>query len=235
LNAAPATSNNSSQLAFLVLGRLVPLVFFALLLVVQAELVGPDVVAAFQRFPDADSALLAANRVLSVLFVGGIALIYLVRKPPAGKLHQPLAVVISFYASFILLALLPVQGLLGIGAAHPTGPVLLTSAVLALAGLAFSVYSLAHLRLSFSIMPEARDLVTGGPYKLVRHPIYLGELITALGIVIGVMTWFALAVWLSMVIAELLRTRYEEDVLRQAFPEYKTYSRTAKRLIPWLL
>jgi protein-S-isoprenylcysteine O-methyltransferase Ste14 len=49
------------------------------------------------------------------------------------------------------------------------------------------------------------------------------------------MTWFALAVWLSMVIAELLRTRYEEDVLRQAFPEYKTYSRTAKRLIPWLL
>jgi protein-S-isoprenylcysteine O-methyltransferase Ste14 len=84
-------------------------------------------------------------------------------------------------------------------------------------------------------MPEARDLVTGGPYKLVRHPIYLGELITALGIVIGVLTWFALAVWLSMVIAELLRTRYEEDVLRQAFPEYKTYSRTAKRLIPWLL
>jgi protein-S-isoprenylcysteine O-methyltransferase Ste14 len=111
----------------------------------------------------------------------------------------------------------------------------LASAILTLAGLAFSVYALAHLRLSFSITPEARELVTGGPYMVVRHPIYLGEITTGLGIAIGVMTWFAFALWISMVIAELARTRYEEDVLRQAFPEYERYRHRTRRLIPWLL
>ena len=178
--------------------------------------------------------MVAVNRVLQVVFVGGIALIYLVRKPPTVRRHQPVAVGVAFYASFILLALLPLQKLVGVPDGIPGRLALLGSDVLVLTGLAISVYSLYHLRLSFSIVPEARELVTGGPYRLVRHPIYLGEITTGFGIVLGLWTWFAAVLWLSMIVAQLVRTRYEEAVLEETFPEYAVYARNTKRVIPWL-
>jgi protein-S-isoprenylcysteine O-methyltransferase Ste14 len=234
LNAAHVTPDNPRRLAFLVFGRLLPLAFFALLLAVQAQLMAPEIANAIARFPDADTSLLAASRVVQLLFVAGIALIYLVRKPPVGRRHQPIAVLVAFYASFVLLALRPLQSLAGVADGQPTRLLLLLSNVLVLAGLVISLYSLYHLRLSFSIVPEARELVTGGPYQLVRHPIYLGEIATGLGLVFGLWTWFAAAIWLSMVGAQLVRTHYEEDVLRESFPEYQSYAKRTKRVIPWL-
>ncbi len=234
MNAAHVTPDASKRLAFLLFGRLLPLAFFALLLVVQAQLMVPDIGKAMGRFPDPDSTLLAASRVVQLLFVGGIALIYLVRKPPAGTRHQALAVIFAFYASFILLALRPLQGALGLAGGEPGRTTLVVSDVLVLAGLVISAFSLYYLRLSFSIVPEARELVTGGPYRLIRHPIYLGEITTGLGIVLGMWTWFAAALWLTMVVAQLVRTRYEEDVLLESFPEYADYARRTKRVIPWL-
>jgi len=44
-----------------------------------------------------------------------------------------------------------------------------------ISGMAFSVYALFSLGKSFSIIPQARGLVQSGPYRLVRHPLYVGE------------------------------------------------------------
>jgi protein-S-isoprenylcysteine O-methyltransferase Ste14 len=224
----------SKRFAFLVYGRILPLAFFTVLMVGQAILLQPDIAIAISRFPDADSVLLAVTRAVQLVFVGGIALVYLLRKPAIGRRHGGLAVAIAFYASFVLLALRPLQSLAGVPDGSPGRQLLIVSDVLILAGLLFSVYSLYYLRLSFSIVPEARALVTGGPYRLVRHPIYLGEITTGLGIAIGFWTWFAAVVWVTMVVAQLVRTRYEEDVLIEGFPEYAEYSRHTKRVIPWL-
>ena len=235
MSPAQRSSPTSVRLVYLVFGRIVPMVFFVLLLVLQVELLAPDLRTALDRFPDIESGLVAVNDVLQVAFVGGIALIYLVRKPPTVRRHQPAAVLVAFYASFILLTIRPLQNALGISVGRPGRVLLLASLVLVLAGLAFTVYALAYLRLSFSIVPEARELVTGGPYRLARHPIYLGEITTGLGIVLGLMTWFSAALWLSMIVAQLIRSRYEEDVLKEAFPEYATYARRTNRLVPWLV
>ena len=75
------------------------------------------------------------------------------------------------------------------------------------------------LRRSFSITVEARDLVTEGPYRWVRHPVYLGEVLSAA----IVTTWrpslangALLALFAGL---QLYRSRLEERKLALAFPE----------------
>jgi protein-S-isoprenylcysteine O-methyltransferase Ste14 len=98
-------------------------------------------------------------------------------------------------------------------------------AVLWLCGALVSLWPLWHLRRSFSVEPEARSLVTSGPYRLARHPIYTVYLFINAGILLGHLTpVFAvvLAVWVALL---LLRIRYEEAVLSTAFPDYREYRR----------
>jgi hypothetical protein len=61
----------------------------------------------------------------------------------------------------------------------------LISAWLVATGSALMLAILLHLGKSFSIMAEARTLVTGGPYAIVRHPLYVAETIATVGVLIG--------------------------------------------------
>ena len=104
------------------------------------------------------------------------------------------------------------------------------------AGLLFAIASVAFLGRCFGVLPDVRGLVTRGPYRLVRHPLYLGELTAALGIVLGAQRWApALGAWLVCLGLQLVRTTYEERSLRAEFPEYAPYADRTKRLIPGLV
>ena len=99
-------------------------------------------------------------------------------------------------------------------------------------GMALSVYTLIWLGRSFSIVPEARQLVTSGPYAYVRHPLYAFEEIAIVGSAMQfVQPWAALLLLLHFGL-QLARMRYEEQVLSQAFPEYSVYAARTARLIP---
>jgi protein-S-isoprenylcysteine O-methyltransferase Ste14 len=107
-------------------------------------------------------------------------------------------------------------------------------AVLWLAGAVLALWPLWHLRRSFSIEPEARELVTSGPYRFARHPVYAVYLLINLGILLRHLTVpFALvmAVWLGLL---LIRIRYEEEVLARAFPTYREYRRRVAAFGPRL-
>ena len=107
------------------------------------------------------------------------------------------------------------------------------AACLATLGLAFAVGGLASLRRPFAIVPEARRLVTGGPYSLSRHPVYLGEIITAIGINLATAGWPSALAVLYFIVCELLRMRWEEGVLARAFPnEYPAYAERVPRYVP---
>src|SRR3977135_4734080 len=93
------------------------------------------------------------------------------------------------------------------GGSHREGLVLLAD-ILATAGLAYSVWGLAYLRRSFSIIPEARRLVMGGPYGLSRHPVYLGEIVTAIGINLATAGWPGLLAVVYFIGRELVRLRW---------------------------
>jgi protein-S-isoprenylcysteine O-methyltransferase Ste14 len=99
-------------------------------------------------------------------------------------------------------------------------------------GAVLGIWPLWFLRRSFSIVPQARHLVTEGPYSLARHPIYSSYLLQYFGLWLSHATLalgLALALWLVML---LLRMRYEESVLESAFPEYAAYRTRVGPLAP---
>jgi protein-S-isoprenylcysteine O-methyltransferase Ste14 len=117
------------------------------------------------------------------------------------------------------------------------GPLSMTesmaSSVLILTGNFLSVMVIRHLGRSFSIMAEARTLVTDGPYALVRHPLYLVEETAVVGVFIQVATWPAAVLFIVHFGFQLQRMRNEERVLMQAFPrEYRAYAARTARFIP---
>jgi protein-S-isoprenylcysteine O-methyltransferase Ste14 len=93
-----------------------------------------------------------------------------------------------------------------------------------------SLYSTSRLQ-----VVEGHRLVKDGLYKHVRHPLYLGETIRNLGIVLIFSSVYGVLFIAVGTIFLLLRIRIEEKMLIEAFGEdYKEYQRNTKRIIPYI-
>jgi protein-S-isoprenylcysteine O-methyltransferase Ste14 len=106
-------------------------------------------------------------------------------------------------------------------------------------GIAVGVWALTAMRLTrIRVFPEpARDqqLITAGPYRLVRHPMYTSVLLTTLALVIDAADWARVAVWMLLCAVLWVKLRYEERLLVARYPEYEAYMRGTRRLVPWIL
>ena len=92
------------------------------------------------------------------------------------------------------------------------------SVVISIASFTGALWSLAYLRRSLSIIPEARRLTTTGPYGVVRHPLYLFEIMAAIGALAampGLISSLSLVVFVGM---QMVRAGYEEQLLASTFP-----------------
>lgn len=112
-----------------------------------------------------------------------------------------------------------------------------TGLVLILAAVALRILARAHIRGLYSGHVEvqaAHRLVRSGPYRLVRHPGYLGFLLLALGVAAGYSSLIGLiAIPVFLLPGLAYRMRVEERLLIQHFgEEYREYSRRTKALIP---
>jgi protein-S-isoprenylcysteine O-methyltransferase Ste14 len=108
----------------------------------------------------------------------------------------------------------------------------LVSTLLLLGGNAIAVFVLAKLGRSFSIMPEARGLVTSGLYRYVRHPLYLAEEIASIGSVLQFLSGWTALILAVQIAFQLRRMHNEELVLMETFPEYAAYQQQTVRIIP---
>ena len=113
------------------------------------------------------------------------------------------------------------------------------AAVLCIAGLAFCVWARFTLGRNWSgvvTLKEGHELITSGPYALVRHPIYTGLLTMFVATVI-VEGHVAGLIAVPLVFVSLwIKLRYEEKLMSEKFPnEYAAYQQRVKRLIPFVV
>jgi protein-S-isoprenylcysteine O-methyltransferase Ste14 len=103
------------------------------------------------------------------------------------------------------------------------------SEILAIFGTLLSIWALKNLKGAFGISPADRGLVTKGPYKIIRHPMYTGELITLLGI-----TFTNLSIWNLMISALTVGSIYQRIIWEEKIiKNYDQYSKKIPfRLIP---
>lgn len=89
-----------------------------------------------------------------------------------------------------------------------------------------------------SVMPELHSnarLITTGPYRFVRHPMYTSLLLFAGGLALSPLATWKAIVWFILLAALLSKTVIEERQLHDRFPDYENYARQTKRLIPFLI
>jgi len=111
------------------------------------------------------------------------------------------------------------------------GPIVI-GALAELIGLVLIVTAFLSLNRSFGLAPENRGIKTGGVYSLIRHPMYLGYILSEAGYVIDNASIFNLFILMVSILFLLLRMRAEEQLLQED-PEYRSYARKTRwKLLP---
>jgi protein-S-isoprenylcysteine O-methyltransferase Ste14 len=110
--------------------------------------------------------------------------------------------------------------------------VTLISIVMIGSGCGLAIWTAFWLGRSFSLAPQARQLVVGGAYAMVRHPLYLCEELAVLGAMLACFSTVAVAIVVIHWSFQLKRMELEEQILGATFPEYADYAAAVPRLIP---
>jgi len=110
----------------------------------------------------------------------------------------------------------------------------IVSILLYITGCGLAVASFLSLGKGFGVLPAIRRVATGGPYRYIRHPAYLGEGLYAIGIMLFRVNWMTGFILVVTIVLGLMRILIEERVLSRS-PEYRRYRKSTRyRLIPGL-
>ncbi|TWT10209.1 isoprenylcysteine carboxylmethyltransferase family protein [Reyranella sp. CPCC 100927] len=170
--------------------------------------------------------LTLVSRVVSLIFMAMVVFFTVTRLPPKGSASGIEPRLTAIAGTFILMVLIVL----------PPGNVpqelRLLATVLIIVGTTLSIYCLWWLGQSFSIMASSRRLITHGPYAFVRHPLYIAEAVTVVGILIANWSLVAVIVGIAQFALQFRRMQNEERVLRKTFAEYDDYARRVPMIIP---
>lgn len=88
---------------------------------------------------------------------------------------------------------------------------------------------------NFNIRPEPKAtgrLVTGGPYRYMRNPMYSAVLLFAAAEVLAYGDLWKIACWIGLALVLVAKALLEERGLRAQFPDYAAYAQRVRRFIP---
>lgn len=152
-----------------------------------------------------------------------VGVAFLARRAPRTVSRRPVDWIVAYAAWFTYFLVRP-------SGHHPTWEGSLGLAV-QVTGLALWAWAFAKLARSYGIVAADRGLVTGGPYALVRHPLYASYMVGGVGYLIQSPSRWNLLVDVVAVGLQVVRIKIEERHLDS--PEYAAYrTRVRRRLFP---
>ena len=106
-----------------------------------------------------------------------------------------------------------------------------------LASLFLACWAIKVMRLGhFNIRPAIKEgaiLVTHGPYRYIRHPMYASVLLAGTGLLLITFSWLRFCAFILLWVVLYLKLRIEEKLLIRHFPEYASYKKRACIFSPW--
>jgi len=152
------------------------------------------------------------------------AALFIVRRPPERSSERPVDWAVALVGTFGALTLRP-------GGAHsPAGDVV--GLVLQGAGVLIVLAGLGALGRSFGLVAAQRDLVTSGPYRVVRHPLYAAYTILQVGYLVQSFRLWNVVVLGAVWACQVARVSAEERLLRED-ADYARYTQhTRFKLVP---
>jgi protein-S-isoprenylcysteine O-methyltransferase Ste14 len=220
-----------TNLRFFAFGRVIPGFLFGIMGLVQFD----KVLANAEHLPPGAGIGTIGGSILSpalyTAFCGIPAFLYLTRPKPKARDGRLVARSAAFAGTLMQLV---------VGTFLGAGPLLYAlppmfgaiSTVLTIISFSGALWALLYLRRSLSIIPEARRLTMTGPYAIVRHPLYLFEIMAAMGVLASSLGVISAVSFVGFVGMQMCRARFEENLLAGTFPEYAGYARRTRRLIP---
>lgn len=176
--------------------------------------------------PDGGIIIATLARVSQWMFIALLAILPIFRLRPIAKSGD----ILPRAVALIAVGVPPIFMLLD--RAPPSLAFNLAAVALSLVANIMAVVTVSFLGRSLSIMPEARRLVTSGPYAMVRHPLYLCEILGVVAIVLQYRSIPVIAIFVLLIALQMARGRWEEEVLQRAFPDFSAYRMRTPFLIP---
>ncbi|MCB9016110.1 MAG: isoprenylcysteine carboxylmethyltransferase family protein [Lentimicrobiaceae bacterium] len=110
--------------------------------------------------------------------------------------------------------------------------------LLVITGIALGLYAIYTIRIgNFNISPHVKPdgiMIAHGPYKFIRHPMYTAILLTCWPMVAGHYSLLRLGFVVALTIVLIIKLHIEEQYLKKAFLPYLEYTKTSKKLIPFI-
>lgn len=148
------------------------------------------------------------------------------------EIAVPLIATLLPYSIATLTARMPEVATRNMIPMHLRNTALVAAFVISIVGYLLALWALAYLGRSLSVVVSMRSIVLHGPYRYVRHPMYLAYLVVVLGLVVAHASPFSIVLFVSYVGLTVWRARLEEEMLCSLSDEYRQYAARTGFLFP---
>ena len=126
------------------------------------------------------------------------------------------------------------SGLFFLKSSSSTGTIIEVADAITIAAIVVGMAALLSLGRSFGIVPAVRKVRTGGLYHIVRHPMFVSDILFKIPLVLKYFTLYNSAIFILSLLLYILRAQYEEELLLHT-QEYQHYKNRVKyRFIPYI-
>jgi len=125
-------------------------------------------------------------------------------------------------------------GLYEIGVLFTSQPIAIALQLIAAGLMVWSRVTFGRRSFHAAANPTEGGLVTTGPYRIIRHPIYTAVCLFGWGPIVVHLSLVTVALGIVLLLGALVRMICEERLVKQKYPEYVEYAKVTKRMVPYV-